>query len=189
MEQALIISSSKKTAVFLTEMLHAADIEHITTLTSANSARRLLVEKQFDLCLINAPLIDETGEDLALGLAAQGYCEVLLLVKNEHYEEISRRMENEGVMTLPKPFSRQLLWNTLKLASTMHKRILCMQQEQKRLLQNIEDIRIIDRAKCILIANFSMQEHDAHRYIEKTAMDMRMTKREVAEELLRLYEE
>lgn len=189
MEHALIISSSKKAADFLTELLHAAAIDNIIIQTSGNRARRFLVEQQFDYCIINDPLVDETGEELAQELATQGYSEVILLVKNEHYEEISHRMERFGVMTLPKPLSKVLLWNSIKLAIATHQRVQRSQQEQHKLLQKIEDIRIIDRAKCILIAHFSMQESEAHRYIEKTAMDMRMTKREVAEELLRLYEE
>lgn len=189
MEHAIIISGSQKANALLTELLHAASIDNITIQTNAGNARRLLVNKQFDICIINAPLLDETGEELALDIIVQGCTEVLLLVKSEHYEEISHRMEQEGVMTLPKPFSKQLLWNTIKLANATHNRIIRIQKERSKLLQKMEDIRIIDRAKCLLISNFSMQEQEAHRYIEKTAMDMRMTKREVAEEVLRLYEE
>ena len=58
----------------------------------------------------------------------------------------------------------------------------------QNLEQKIEDIRIIDRAKCILISHLSMSEPEAHRYIEKQAMDMRLTRRKVAEQILKIYE-
>ena len=63
-----------------------------------------------------------------------------------------------------------------------------MRAENSKLKQKIEDIRIIDRAKCILISYLGMSEQEAHRYIEKKAMDMRITKRAVAEGILKIYE-
>ena len=56
-------------------------------------------------------------------------------------------------------------------------------------MQKIEDIRLIDRAKCLLIAYFRINEQEAHRFIEKQAIDRRMTKRKVAEGILRTYAE
>ena len=51
-----------------------------------------------------------------------------------------------------------------------------------------EEIRLVDRAKCVLIQVLSMTEPQAHRYLEKEAMDRRVTRREVAEQVLRTYE-
>ena len=66
-------------------------------------------------------------------------------------------------------------------------RRLC--DENSKLTQKIEDVRIIDRAKCLLISYLKVNEQEAHRYIEKQAMDMRITRREVAEGILKTYEE
>ena len=49
-------------------------------------------------------------------------------------------------------------------------------------------MRLVDRAKCTLVQYLGFTEAQAHRYLEKQAMDMRMTRREVAEEILRTYE-
>ena len=92
------------------------------------------------------------------------------------------------MITISKPISKALLWNAIKLAQATHRKLRAMQRENKKLIQKIEDIRIVDRAKCILISYLSMTEPEAHRYIEKQAMDMRKTRREVAEEILRTYE-
>ena len=81
-----------------------------------------------------------------------------------------------------------MLWNALRLASATSKKIKAIREENLKLMQKIEDIRIVDRAKCILISNLSMTEAEAHRYIEKQAMDMRLPKRKVAEEILKIYE-
>ncbi|MPN53777.1 hypothetical protein SDC9_201443 [bioreactor metagenome] len=47
---------------------------------------------------------------------------------------------------------------------------------------------MIDRAKMLLISHLAFSEAQAHRYIEKQAMDMRATKRAIAEEILKTYE-
>ena len=47
---------------------------------------------------------------------------------------------------------------------------------------------MIDRDKCILIQYLNMTESEAHRYIEKQAMDMRTTRKTIAEGILRTYE-
>lgn len=188
MDSALIISYSDKSAVCLAEILKEASVANITTLSNAGEARRMLVEKDFDLCIVNTPLPDEFGESLARNIAAKEISEVILIVKSDLFDEVSDRVEECGVITIAKPISKPLLWNALKLASAMHRRIKAIQSENRKLIQKIEDIRIIDRAKCILISHLAITEPEAHRYIEKQAMDMRLSRRNVAEEILKIYE-
>ncbi len=188
MDRALIISHSEKGAAHIAEILTQASIENITIVSNAGEARRMLIEKDFDLCVINAPLPDEFGEGLARDIAEKGASEVILMVKAELFDEISDRVEEYGVITIAKPISKAFFWNALKVAQATHRKIKAIQNENKKLIQKIEDIRIIDRAKCILISLFSMTEPEAHRYIEKQAMDTRVTRREVAEKILRTYE-
>jgi len=89
---------------------------------------------------------------------------------------------------MAKPISRTIFWNALKLSMAAHRKIKAIHNENTKLMQKIEDIRIVDRAKCVLISKFSLTEPEAHRYIEKKAMDTRRTRRKVAEEILMLYE-
>ena len=188
METVLIVSYYTKSISFLTDILIEASISNITTATNAGEARRLIVNNYYDLCIINTPLLDEFGENLALDIAVKGNTEVLLIVKSEIFDDISLKVEDYGVITIAKPISKSFLWNALKLAKATHNKLQNMQNENKRLVQRIEDIRIIGRAKCILISHMSMTESEAHRYIEKQAMDMRQSRREIAEGILRSYE-
>ena len=63
-----------------------------------------------------------------------------------------------------------------------------LQKENRKLKNKIEEIRTVDRAKCLLIQFESMTESDAHRYIEKAAMDQRVPRLQVAQEILQQYE-
>ncbi|NLX76933.1 MAG: ANTAR domain-containing protein [Clostridiaceae bacterium] len=187
MNSALIISNSEKIAACLAEILAQASVINITTISNGGEARRMLIENDFDLYIINTPLPDEFGESLALNIASRETGIVILIVKAELFEEVSDRVEDHGVITIAKPISRSLFWNALKLAAATQKKIKAIHDENLKLAQKIDDIRIIDRAKCVLISHLSLTEAEAHRYIEKRAMDTRMTRRKVAEEILKTY--
>ena len=57
-------------------------------------------------------------------------------------------------------------------------------KENRRLQKRIEDIRLVDRAKCLLIECCGMSEPEAHSYIEQQAMNRRCPKREVAQGII-----
>lgn len=187
MLSALIVSYIENSVAFLSELLHD-EIAHITSAPSCAQARRLLLEQDFDLVVINTPLKDETGENLAKHIAAKGISQVILIVSCTFFEEMTAVLEDFGVLTVAKPLNKAMFWSALKLAKSAHCRLKKMQAENTRLKQKIEDIRLIDRAKCLLISYLNMNEGQAHRYIEKQAMDMRQSKRAIAEEILKTYE-
>jgi response regulator NasT len=188
MENALIVSSTDKGTVYFTELLNAASVKQIAALESAGEARRLLLTRDFDLVIINAPLRDESGEGLARHIASKGTSQVILVVEIAYFDAVSSICEGEGILTVSKPVNRTIFWAALKLAGAVQSRFKRVQAENVKLKQKIEDIRIIDRAKCLLISYHNMSESKAHRYIEKQAMDMRSTKRQVAEEILKVYD-
>ncbi|MCL2050543.1 MAG: ANTAR domain-containing protein [Lachnospiraceae bacterium] len=188
MDSALIVSSNEKYIAFFAEILKSASIGHIVDIHSCGDARRLLLERDFDLVLINAPLKDETGEMLARFIAAKGASQVILVVKTEFYEAVSAVCEDDGVLTIAKPINKTIFWSALTLARSAQSRLTKVKAENAKLKQKIEDIRVIDRAKLILISYMNMTEKEAHRYIEKEAMDSRQSRREVAEGIIKTYE-
>jgi len=82
----------------------------------------------------------------------------------------------------------KIFWQILELAIYNQIELQEVQKENRVLKQKIEDIRIIDRAKCVLISHLNLSEEQAHRAIEKQAMDMRTSKRTIAEDILKTYE-
>jgi len=67
---------------------------------------------------------------------------------------------------------------------TSLKRFRIINKEKNRLLRQVDDIKKIDRAKCLLIQHNNMTEEQAHKYLEKKAMDSRLTRREVADKII-----
>ena len=188
MESALVVSGTEKSVVFFTAMLNAASVDRIVILRSGREARRLLAERLVDLVIVDAPLPDESGENLSRNIAAKSASQVILLVNSECFDAVSAVCGDDGVLTISKPVNRSVFWSALKLAGSTQTRLKRIQEENSRLKRKIEDIRIIDRAKCLLISFFNMSEQEAHRYIEKQAMDMRSTRRMIAEGILKTYD-
>ena len=125
---------------------------------------------------------------LSLAPWALAVAGVVLLVKAEMADEVAVRVEDAGVFVVPKPLNRALLFGAVKLAQAANRRIMGLQRQNNILQQKIDDIRLVDRAKCALIQYRLLTEPEAHKYIEREAMDSRRTRREVAQAILRMYE-
>ena len=62
-----------------------------------------------------------------------------------------------------------------------------MEQRQLTVEKKMEQIRLVNRAKLLLMQCLGMTETDAHRYIEKQAMNLRLSKSQVAQNIIRTY--
>ena len=187
MENALIVSSTNKSSSIFTEILRITNIK-IKNVSSAGEARRLFLEQFFDLVIVDAPLSDESGESFSRYIASKSLSQVILAVGNEHFNTVSAVCEPDGVLTISKPVNIEVFWYALSLAKSASYKIKRFQEENAKLKQKIEDIRLIDRAKCLLISYVKLSEQEAHRFIEKQAMDLRSSKRAIAEEIIKTYE-
>lgn len=188
MNNVLIVSSGEKGRVLFSELLKACDFSAMMVVTSGAEARRALIENSFEMVVINAPLTDEFGHELALRAAENDFSAVLLIAKADISDNVAQRVEDSGVLVVEKPLNRPLFFQSVKMARAMRRRMLGLQNENVRLQQKIEEIRLVDRAKCALIQYLGMTESQAHRYIEKQAMDMRQSRYEIAQEILKTYE-
>jgi len=187
MESALIVSSTDKSAAFFSEILCETNIKQISVLNSAGEARRRLLEYDFDLVIIDAPLPDESGESFSRHIASKSLSQVILAVNGEYFNAVAAVCEEDGVLIISKPIDRDVFWSSLSLAKAASSKIKRIQAENIKLKQKIEDIRIIDRAKLLLISYLNLSEQEAHRFIEKQAMDLRSSKRMIAEGILKTY--
>ena len=188
MPGALIVASGEKGRDLLRGMLDSMQAGDVSTVTSGAQARREFADGDWQVILINTPLTDEFGHELAVYAAGHTGAGVVLLVKADLADEASARVEDEGVFVVAKPINRALLLGAVKLAQAANRRIMGLQRQNNLLQQRIDDIRLVDRAKCALIQYRQWTEPEAHKYIEREAMDSRRSRREVALEILRTYE-
>jgi response regulator NasT len=97
-------------------------------------------------------------------------------------------VEDAGVFTISKPASPEFLYQSVRLLTAARKRVMSLQHENVKLQNKIDEMRLVDRAKCILIQYLNMTENQAHKYIEKQAMDFRQSRSTIAKKILQTYE-
>lgn len=182
----LIVSSSEQATRYLTELLPPSLFSPVNAVGSAGEAQRFLVDRSADLVLINAPLRDGSGVALALDAAHDGRG-VLLFVRAELYDQVSEKVEEYGVLTMARPCSRQAVFQSVKLLVATRARLRSYEEKALDLQTKMEEIRLVNRAKLLLMQHLQMTEPEAHRYIEKSAMDRCVKRTEVAKNVIRIY--
>ena len=187
MENVLIVSGTEESVALFTEILNMVSVRHITVLCSDGEARRLLLKQDFDLVIVNAPLSDGCAESLSRHIAQQTMSQVILAVNSKDAGAVSAVCDDNGVLTISKPLNSEYLCSVFSLVKFAGNRVKRVQAENAKLKHKIDDIRVIDRAKCLLISHLKLSEQEAHRFIEKQAMDIRSSKRAIAEGILKTY--
>ena len=183
----LIVSGSAKGVSFIKALLKPSSFSPVTVAANAGEAKRLLISTPYDI-IIDAPLSDEFGYELAANLASETPSGILLLVRNENYEQIANRVESYGVFTVAKPITQLSFYHSVKLVVATRERMRALENKNINLQSKMDEIRLVNRAKWVLIDRLSMTEPQAHRYIEKQAMDLRTSRREVAQSIIKAHE-
>ena len=184
----LIVTASDSFTEKIMPLLPVTDYWPVTTAHSNSEARRRIAEAAFDIVLINAPLPDDFGMRLAIDICTGSGAGVLLMVRSDQFDDIYARVVGYGVLTLSRPTSVQMVAQNLRILCATRERMRRMEEKQTAVEEKIEEIRLVNRAKWLLIECLGMTEPEAHRYIEKQSMDRRVSKREVAQAVIKTYQ-
>lgn len=185
-QRVLVVTASPKFPEVLRACLPPAQFQPMLSAASPGEAKRLLLTSGFDLVVIDDPVGRESGTQLALDIASQHEAlGILLLVRADLFDQASARVEEKGIVTLSKPTTRQMIYTAAKMLTALRNKLLAAQRETLDLRERMEEIRLVNRAKWFLIENRQMTEPEAHRYIEKAAMDRCVRRKDIAEEILR----
>lgn len=183
----LLVSASESLNSSLSALLPPKDYSPVDVVKSISIAQQKMNERAYDLVIINTPLPDDFGRKFAIDVCSSKNTVVVILVKSDIYEETYARVFEYGVLTLRKPTSTTTITQSLDWMRSMRERLRKMEKKTLSLEDKMSEIRIVNRAKWALIQACNMTEADAHRYIEKQAMDRCITRREIAEGILQTY--
>ena len=168
MGRALIVSAGASSNEYISARLAELGYPRPLIVPSGAEARRRMLESDFELIVVNAPLPDEFGHELCADAVEK---------------------TDAGVLLLSKPLSNTLFLQAIHIAAASNHRLLRLRQENAKMQEKIAQVRLVSRAKCCLIEREGMTETDAHRLIEKRAMDTRRDRAEIAQEILDSYED
>lgn len=183
----LVISSSENFNAALESLLPVSHFQPVRYAGSISAGKRLANQRDFDLVIINSPLPDDIGSSFAIDISAANGTAVLLIVRSDILENLREKLIGAGVFALTKPLSAQMFAQALEWMMTVRERLRKAETKTLSIEEKMEEIRVVNRAKWLLITEVKMEEPQAHRYIEKQAMDRCISKRDVAEEIIRTY--
>lgn len=142
---------------------------------------------EYDAVVISLPLKSEFGLDFVAEFSKKSAAAIIVLARADIAEDVQRRIKFTGAFVIGKPFPKSVLANTVRMALLAKENIKRLERENIELSRQLDDVKAIDRAKCCLIEYLNLTENQAHRHIQKLAMDTRRTQREIAEDILRTY--
>ena len=140
-----------------------------------------------DAVMISTPLKNEFGLNYVTQARKLTSACMIVLAKTDIADEVQSRIKFTGAYVLPRPFSKAALVQTVKMALLANESMQRLEEEKSQLTKQLDDVKTIDRAKCCLIEYLGMTEAQAHKHIQKLAMDTRRPQREIAEDILRTY--
>ncbi len=157
------------------------------SVSDGSGARELLTEKRFDAVFINTPLEKEFGLDLA-SFASKLGSGVIVSAASKNCDDIAGRIGDMNVLVLPRPLNKNILVQAFRFVLLSKDIQHDLEEKNAALELKLKDVKLVDRAKCVLVEYLRISEADAHRQIQKRAMDMRLPQVEVARDILKTYE-
>ncbi len=187
LESVLIVCHRAETARTLSGRLTPFAPEKTVLAFTEEQARAFCRREEFVLILLFVPRPGGVEVSLARELLGSTSSAVALLCEQGE-EEIEAELSPLGGLVLPVSSDEAMFRRGIALCQATYVRMCTMRRENIRLQKKIEDSKIINRAKCILMEYLSMSESQAHKYLERQAMDLRLPKVEVAKNLLSTYD-
>ncbi|MDF9715618.1 response regulator [Nocardioides sp. ChNu-153] len=165
----------------LAEMLADEGYEVVGEAGDGQKAIELAEELRPDLVVLDVKMPVLDGIAAAERIAAQRIAPVVILTAFSQRELVERARDAGAMAYLVKPFSATDLVPAIEMAVSRFAELSQLEQEVGDLTERLETRKAVDRAKGVLQKDLGLSEPDAFRWIQKTAMDLRLSMRQVAE--------
>ena len=126
--KTLIVSSEEKSVEFIRSCFNGISNSEIKISAAERDAEKELSEREFDIVIINSPLEDGSGKKLAALTAKICDAQILLIVKKDLYNNAVKTADENGYFCVSKPMSKDFLSQTIRLLSTMAKKVKKMEK-------------------------------------------------------------
>lgn len=154
---------------------------------SATDAENKSLKQKYDIVMINAPLSDDLGTKLCTDISRSSGTIVAVYASNDVFDDIQSKVSAQGVFVLHKPSSKVMVSQAISLMICARDRMRVLEQKVDKAESKLEEFRVVNKAKCMLIEHEGISEADAHRYIEKKSMDAGVAKKLVAQIIINDY--
>ena len=185
MDTALIVSSSAS-FVDLKKILSINDVVSDVA-KSLREARIAMTEHPYSILIIDSPVSDGSAREFAIESASRRDVDVILLTNPAVTERVAVGLEKYGIYVFSKPVRENELSLMLRNLRVSRKRYEALDSRYHKLLKRLDEERTLTRAKCLLAIHMGFDEDEGHRFLERKAMDERVTILDAAAEIVMKY--
>ena len=168
----------------LAEMLAEEGYAVVGEAGDGETAIALVEQHRPDLVVLDVKMPRLDGLAAAQRIASQRIAPVVILTAFSQRELVERARDAGAMAYLVKPFTKNDLVPAIEMAISRFAELQQLESEVADLTERLETRKLVDRAKGVLQEQLELSEPDAFRWIQKTAMDLRLSMRQVAEGVL-----
>ena len=168
----------------LAEMLAEEGYDVVAQASDGEQAVALVTEHRPDVVLMDIKMPRLDGIEAASRIAEQRLAPVVLLTAFSQRDLVDRAREAGAMAYLVKPFQKSDLAPAIEMARSRFGEIIALEAETRDLADRLETRKLVERAKAVLQESFGISEAESFRWIQKSAMDLRLSMREVAEQVI-----
>lgn len=154
--------------------------------TSGSETLRKVRASAPDILIINFDMPDTTGLEVATIVGDENLCSVILFITSSQREFCVDLVEDYDITLHVKPINKTALFSTIDVVLQNRRRMSKLSKELFTLKRGMEERKLIERAKGILMKHKSISEGEAYRRIQKMSMDSRVAMRDIAEKIVEL---
>jgi len=165
----------------LAEMLGEEGYDVVAQAGDGQAAIELAEKHRPDLVILDVKMPVLDGIAAAEAIARQRIAPVVMLTAFSQRELVERARDAGAMAYLVKPFAASDLVPAIELAVSRFQELAQLEAEVAGLTERLETRKAVDRAKGVLQEQLGLTEPEAFRWIQKTAMDLRLSMRQVAE--------
>ncbi len=179
----MIAVPEKEAAHKIKHVLSRAGYQVTDVCTSGNEALRRVRLSPPDILLINFELHDINGLDVAKIVGDENLCSVVLLLGSVQRDHAHVSIADNDITLLQKPLNKMALLNTMDVVLQNRERMAKLSRKLEKAKEDLENRKVIEKAKGILMRKKYISEGEAYRRIQKMSMDNRVSMRQVAEQI------
>jgi two-component system, response regulator PdtaR len=173
----------------LKEMLIEEGFDVVAEVSDGATAVRLARELRPELVILDLKMPVMDGIQAAEQITSERLSAVLILTAFSQRDLIEKARRAGAMAYLVKPFQKHDLLPAIEIAAGRYKDLQGLEERVGDLSGRLEARKVVDRAKGLLQEHEGMTESQAFRWLQRTAMEQRITMRAVAEQILDRYEE
>ncbi|QDH10836.1 response regulator [Nocardioides dongxiaopingii] len=183
MNQPTVVIAEDETLIRmdLAEMLTDEGYAVVGQAGDGARAIELATEHRPDLVILDVKMPVLDGIAAAEAIAAKRIAPVVILTAFSQRELVERARDAGAMAYLVKPFTQSDLVPAIEMARSRFAELSLLEAEVSDLTERLETRKAVDRAKGVLQKELELSEPDAFRWIQKTAMDLRLSMRQVAD--------